>query len=165
MLGNADRNDLIRRCVDLLGVLRYLFRYALVKQFFFTLRLVFCVLVWRSKKPTRGSGMRQLELSQRGYKGPALWVLKDLRGNEVPKLWADLKQEHGRTGMCPKTIRQWCLVRNGGMNHSKVSTESMQVQWVLLNQGISGLLMVTTASELQFCHLGDLTESLSNQMR
>lgn len=50
VLGNADRkdleNDLIQRCVALLGVLRYLFRYALVKKsFFFTLCLVFCALV------------------------------------------------------------------------------------------------------------------------
>lgn len=67
VLGNVDRkdlqNDLIQRCVDLLGGLRHPFRYALVKKsLFFILCLVFCALVGRSKNPARGWGIRQLEL-------------------------------------------------------------------------------------------------------
>lgn len=46
VLGNADRkdlqNDLNQRSTDLLGVLQYLFTYALVMKSFFTLCLVFC---------------------------------------------------------------------------------------------------------------------------
>lgn len=66
VLGSPDRedlwDDLIQRYVDLLGMLRYLLRYAFVKKaFLLILCLVLCALIEDSKNPARW-GISQLEL-------------------------------------------------------------------------------------------------------
>lgn len=54
VLESADRedlwNDLIQRCVDLQGMLRYPLRCDFVKAFLFTLCLVLCTVMEGSKK-------------------------------------------------------------------------------------------------------------------